>query len=210
VRILGLILLLLLAADTSLAARVPPGAPSAEAAWTKARDAYRQGDFRTYITTIAPEAHDECLCQMSKLLSAAIGAEALEAEEGLDDLNEILERHGVLNYEAPAHRADSLKVPGLWGRAALGRIQDKVGLYHDVMRYLRKEKVGPELPPLLALRLNGLVVNGGRATARLSGNPRLKPEAREIAFERRGESWFVRLPPLCLNSMPPVDQPYRR
>ena len=144
---------------------------------------------------------------MSKLLSAAIGAEALEAEEGLDDLNEILERHGVLNYEAPAHRADSLNVPGLWGRAALGRIRDKVGLYQDVMRYMRKEKVGPELPPLFALRMSNLEVKGARATATLSGNPRLKPEARQITFERRGQSWFVKLPPLCLNSMPPVDQP---
>jgi len=144
---------------------------------------------------------------MSKLLSAAIGAEALEAEEGLDDLNEILERHGVLNYEAPAFRADSLNAPGLWGRAALGRIRDKVGLYHDVMRYMRKEKVGPQLPPLLALTMSGLTVNGSRASARLSGNPRLKPEAREINFERRGGSWFLRLPPLCLSSMPPVDRP---
>src|SRR5678810_811834 len=85
-----------------------PGAATPHAAWERARDAYRRGDFRTYIRTIAPEDHDECLCQMSKLLSAAIGAEALEAEEGLDELNEILERHGVLNYEAPAFRADSL------------------------------------------------------------------------------------------------------
>jgi len=154
VRRIAFALLLLAAIPHAQAARIPPGAPSAEAAWTQAREAYRRGDFRTYITTIAPEAHDECLCQMSKLLSAAIGAEALEAEEGLDDLNEILERHGVLNYEAPAHRADSLNVPGLWGRAALGRIRDKVGLYQDVMRYMRKEKVGPELPPLFALRMS--------------------------------------------------------
>lgn len=203
-----LLVLPLFAAYPALAARVPQGAPNPTAAWEKAREAYRRGDFRTYITTIAPEAHDECLCQMSKLLSAAIGAEALEAEEGLDDLNEILERHGVMNYEAPAFRADSLNAPGLWGRAALGRIRDKVGLYYDVMRYMRKEKVGPDLPALFSLKLSHLVVDGSRATARLSGSPRLKPEARRIDFERRGESWYVKLPPLCLRNMPPVDRPY--
>jgi hypothetical protein len=201
-------LLALLWTSAVQAARIPPGAPSAEAAWEKARRSYRLGDYRTYINTVSPDAHDECLCQMSKLLSAAIGAEALEAEEGLDDLNEILERHGVLNYEAPAFRADSLNAPGLWGRAAIGRIRDKVGLYQDVMTYLRKEKVGPELPALFALKMSHLVVDGSRATAKLSGNPRLKPEARRVAFERRGESWFVKLPPLCLSNMPPVDRPY--
>ena len=189
------------------ASKIPEGADSPEAAWSKAIKAYREGDYRAYMGTILPESHDECLCQLSAILSAAIGSEMLDAEDGLDELNEILNRYGVVDAEAPAHRADSLNAPGLWGRSALGRIRDKVGFYDKVMRYLRQEKVGPRLPSLFMLTLSDVVVNGGRATGRLSGNPRLRPEAKQATFERRGERWFVRLPPLCLNDKPPVDRP---
>ena len=186
-------------------------APTPQAAWETARAAYRRGDFRTYINTVSPQSHDECICHLSKILSGAIGAELLESEEedGLDDLNEILDKYDVLSLEAPAHRADSLNKAGLWGRAAIARIRNKPGLYKDVMRYLRKHGVGPELPSLLTLNLGDVVVNGSEATGSLSGRPRLRPEAKKITFERRGDAWFVRLPPICLSDMPEVDVPWR-
>jgi hypothetical protein len=52
-----------------------------------------------------------------------------------------------------------------------------------------------------------VVVEGSQATARLSGRPRLRPEAKRVSFERRGDAWFVRLPPICLADMPAVDVP---
>ena len=184
------------------------GAPSAQSAWHTAREANRRGDYRSYINVISPEAHEECICQLASILSGAIGYELLEPEEGdLDALNKILARYGVLNAEAPAFRADSLKAPGLWGRAAISRIPDKAGLYHSVMRYLRKRKIGPKLPSLLTLELSDVVVEGPKATARLSGNPRLRPEAKQVSFDRRGDAWYVHLPPICLNDLPDVDQP---
>jgi hypothetical protein len=192
----------------ALAKPTPAGAGSPRAAWDQAKDAYRRGDFRTYINTVAPETRDECLCQMSWILSLAIGAEAIDADDGLDDLNEILSKFGVLNAEASAHRAEHLKAPGLWGRDAIGRIQDKVGLYHAVMRYVRKEKVGPVLPSLFMLEPGEVTEGGSRATAPLTGNPRLRTEAKQIAFERRHGRWFVRMPPICLNDMPAVDHPW--
>jgi len=184
-----------------------PGAPSAQDAWNQARDAYRRGDYKTYITTVVPEMHDECICQLSRILSGAIGYELLEPGEDIRKLNRILRRYGVLNAEAPAFRADSLSAPGLWGSVAIGRIRNKVGFYHDTTRYLRRHKVGPKLPTYLTLDLTNLKTDGPRATATLGGRPRLRPEATRIAFEKRGESWFIEPPRLCLIDKPAVDQP---
>ncbi|HEY2924108.1 MAG TPA: hypothetical protein VGJ98_04010 [Candidatus Eisenbacteria bacterium] len=181
---------------------------SAQAAWNQAREAYRRGDYRTYINTVSPDVRDECICHMSSIVSGAIGYELLEREEDLQPLNRILRRYGVLELEAPAHRAESLHVAGLWGRAAIARIRDKEGFYNETMRYLRKHKVGPQLPSILTLELSDVVVDGSNATGRLSGRPRLRPEAQQVAFERTGEAWFVRLPTICLNDKPEVDVPY--
>ena len=76
-----------------------------------------------------------------------------------------------------------------------------------MMRFLRKHKVGPELPSLFQLELGEVVVDGPTARGRLNGNPRLRPEARQVAFVRVGGSWYVSLPPICLDDMPEVDVP---
>jgi hypothetical protein len=181
---------------------------SAQDAWQQARESYRRGDYRTYINTVSPDVRDECICQLSSIVSGAIGYELVEHEEGLKQMNRILRRYGVLEIGSPAHLAESLQAAGLWGRAAIARIRDKEGLYNDMMRYLRKQKVGPRLPSILTLELSDVVVDGEKATGRLSGRPRLRPEAQQVAFERRGDAWFVRLPPICLNDKPEVDVPY--
>lgn len=189
------------------AARPPRHPGSAQAAWLQAREAYQRGDYRRYINTVSPEVRDECICHMSSIVSGAIGYDLLEPEADLKRLNRILKRYGVLEVQTSAYVADSLHKPGLWGREAIARIQNKEGLYHDAMRYLRKRKVGPKLPSILTLELSDVVVDGTKAKGRLSGRPRLRPEAQQVEFERRGEAWFVRLPTICLNDKPAVDIP---
>ena len=199
---------LTLALGLSLTLPAYAGAPSPREAWERAREAYRRGDYRAHIEGVAPEGYDECICQLSSILAKAIGYEQLEPEEGdIKKLNRILGRFGVLEAEAPAFRADSLNAPGLWGREAIARIQNKPGLYHEVMRFLRKHKVGPELPSLFQLELGEVAVDGSTATGRLNGNPRLRPEARLVGFVRIGDAWYVNLPSICLDDLPEVDVP---
>jgi hypothetical protein len=157
---------LLLWADEPQRLEATPGAATPEAVWEKARAAYREGDFRTFIGMMAPAAHDECLCDVSYLLGMAFQAERLTSDQDMKELNVILRKYGMeeLRLGVPPGK-DKNEKPSLRGRTGIHLIQDKAGVYSDVMTFLRKHKVGPALSADMSVGITEVKIDGTRATA---------------------------------------------
>jgi hypothetical protein len=174
----------------------PPGAATPEAVWEKAKDAYRRGGFRAYIESVSPESHGECICDVTYLVGMALGAGMLGSNQETKEMNEILRRYGVAEIRPGVPPdADGQEKPGLRGRKAIHLIQDKVGLYAEMMTYPRRHKVGPGLRADLSVHLGDVRVDGAKATASRG------PPFGAITFDKIGNSWFLHPDPECLDDI---------
>lgn len=113
--------------------KIVPGAATPEAVWEKAKDAYRRGDFWTYIESVSPEGHDECICHISFYIGMAGDAGMLATRE-VTEMNEILRRNGMAELRLESSDAASNEKPGLFGRKAIHRIKDNSTVRESVDR----------------------------------------------------------------------------
>lgn len=170
----------------------PVGGATPQAVWEAARAAYGSGDFRSFIRLNSPEAQEECLCGDLQFL-IGFGAAGPDGPGPLGpgevkEMDAIARRHGLSGVK-PGGDPDR---PGLWGRAAVRRIADKVGLYAELMGYLRAHRIGPAVPAFLRADLADVRVEGAVATASLG-------PFGSVRFDRLAEGWFIHLPPRCLD-----------
>jgi hypothetical protein len=164
-----------------------------EASWVSAWEAYRRGDFRGYIGSIAPAEHDECLCEITFLVGMASEAGMLSSAADLGELKAILRRHGAAEL-GPGSAGRAKDAPGLNGRKAIHAIPDKVGLYAEAMSWLRARDIAGRPPAWLSASLADLKVDGNGATASLG-------MFGTATFERAGEAWLLHLPAVCLKDL---------
>jgi hypothetical protein len=177
------------------------GAATPLAAWQGARTAYGRRDFGAYFDAIAPDAHDECLCDVTYLLAEAFGNGVLGTPEHYKELhykelNEILRRHKVAEVWPDREPPADGDAPGLFGKRSIHAIPDKAGVFVEVMRWLASHGIGPRVPAWLAADLSDVTTTGITATATASGGI-----MKTIHFEKVGETWKIKLPPLCLNDL---------
>jgi hypothetical protein len=193
----------LTAANRATAAPPPrqAGAATPQVAWEQARIAYGQGDFRTFIESVSPDARDEQICQIAFLMAMAWGDDEsgrVSPEE--KGANEIMRRYGLTELPPKPAAADSKQQPGLSGPRAIHRIEDKVGFYSEMMTYLSRNAIGPTVPAWLSAELTDVKITGAKATA--NGGSQFG----EISFDKQANAWLIHPPPVCLKDLPRDEQ----
>ncbi|HEU4383098.1 MAG TPA: cupin domain-containing protein [Anaeromyxobacteraceae bacterium] len=169
----------------------PVGGVTPPAVWEAARAAYGAGEFRVFIRLVSPEAHDECLCEVAFLLAFAAGdGGGPIGPAEVKEIDGIARRFGLSGLEAGRDPGK----PGLGGKASIHRIADKVGLYAEMMGYLRAHRMGPVVPAYLRAELVDLKIDGQSAVARLG-------ELGNMGFDLLGEGWFIHPAPRCLDDL---------
>lgn len=171
----------------------PAGGATPQAVWKAARAAYGGGDFRAFIRLVSPEAQDECLCRdLQFLIGFGVAGPDGRGPLGpsqVQEMDAIARRYGLPGVEPGSDPGK----PALWGRSAIHRIADKIGLYGGLTSYLRARHIGPAVPAYLRAELTDLKIDGAGATAGLGG------PFGSMSFDRVGDGWFIHLPAHCLD-----------
>jgi hypothetical protein len=146
-----------------------------------ARGAYGSGAFQEYMQLISPGAQNGTICtDLGFLLGfASVDGGPLGGKE-LDELEAIARRHGVSRLRQGSDGAEA----AVFTDAGIGRIADKIGLYADIMAYLRAHRIGPSVPAFLMAELTDVRIDDDRATAKagMFGT---------FAFDHLKDGWFI-------------------
>lgn len=173
------------------------GAESPAAAWERAREAFRRGAFREYAEAISPAARDECLCFLVWVVSMEPRGGRLTSGGGLVEMNAILRRYGAAEIGQEPVDPSADRRPGFFSRRAIGRIEDKVGLFADMMGFFSGRGLAwghGALPAWMRGDLDEVRPRGETATATVRGRG-------EVGFDRIGGRWFLRPRNVCLDDL---------